>query len=328
MLEQMPNVNSWEFVGCLGAEERCTAVPMELVELGKLGLSHFFRIEDNPKSIFKRAVNRELLKLRAVLENQFKILDAKLMSDLPELVPLSDDIESSVSENVILDISCLPKRFFFYLLRRLVASPRVRTLVVTVTIPSKYGNELSKNAARWDYLPSFGREQSGPARPMLIIGAGYQHLNLLEVVDEGDLEAVRLLFPFPSKPPGGIKNWEFVRNIERQKKFKLKPKDVIRVHPQATSLAFDILAGQCESQSGEVWLAPFGPKSMSLAMALFALAREANDLPVSVGYTQPLAYSATYSIGVERDENETPIVHAYCIKLNGRNWYSIPHPDR
>lgn len=326
MLDQLPSINSWEVIGCLGAEERSTVVSLELADVGKLGDCHLLRIHDVP-TVFAPKVEREVRKrereLRVALGSRFQILDQQLLSDLPELEPMGDNLESKAAENVILDISCLPKRFFFYLLRRLVESPRVQTLVVTVTIPNKYGNELSKNAGRWEFLPSFGREKSGEARPMLIIGVGYQHLNLLDVAEEGDPGPVRLLFPFPSKPPGAIRNWEFVRNIERQKKFGLKPGDVIRVHPQATSLAFDILAGQCAGHADEVWLAPFGPKSISLAMALFALAREASGRSVSIGYNQPPAYSASYSSGVECDQNRRPVVHSYCVKLNGQNWYIL-----
>jgi hypothetical protein len=196
----------------------------------------------------------------------------------------------------------------------------VTDLLVTVTIPQQYGRELSRNAGQWEFLPSFGRVRSDKPRPLLIIGVGYQHLNILQVAEEIDRPQVRLLFPFPSKPPGGIRNWEFVRNIEH--KFPLTQGDILRVHPQATSLAFDLLVGQCQ-QADEVWLAPFGPKSISLAMVLFALAREENSEAVSIGYTQPPAYSPDYSTGVEKDVSGNPVIHAYCIKLGGQAFYAI-----
>lgn len=326
MLDQFSTISTWDIIGALAAEQRSATVPCELKALGKIGACQLLRIHDLPTAFeadVKRAMRDREREVRASLGRGYAIHDEQLMSDLPELEPLCDVLESNAAEHVILDISCLPKRFFFYLLRRLVASSRVRTLVATVTIPNRYGNPLSQNSGRWEFLPSFGREQSGDAQPLLIIGVGYQHLNLLDLVEETVPAAVRLLFPFPSKPPGAIRNWEFVRSIEQQKKFGLRPSDVLRVHPQATSLAFDILVGQSGGHRDEVWLAPFGPKSISLAMALFALAREVAGEPVSIGYTQPPAYSATYSVGVEVDDHRNPLVHAYCIKLDGRNWYEV-----
>lgn len=325
LLDQFPAIGRWDVIGSLGAEERSATVPRQLRELGGLGACQLLRIHDLPTAFgpaVEQAVHERESELLAALGKAFEVRDEQLMSDLPELEPLGDELESIVAEHVILDISCLPKRFFFYLLRRLIASSRVQHLLVTVTIPGKYGDELSRDAGRWEFLPSFGRERSDKAKPMLIIGVGYQHLNLLDVVEEGDPSAVRLLFPFPSKPPGGIRNWEFVRNIEQQKKFGLRSTDIIRVHPQAASLAFDILVGQC-GEVDEVWLAPFGPKAISLAMVLFALARENAGLPVSMGYTQPPAYSATYSTGVELGTDGHPMIHAYCIKLNGRTLYRL-----
>jgi len=329
LLEQLGTVPKWEVIGALAAEERSRTVPCELGKLGKLEKCQLLRIRDLATAFASGVLDAMQLReqeLATAIGGLFAVRDEELMSDLPELEPLADDLEKRITENVILDISCLPKRFFFYLLRRLTASSKVQQLLVTVTIPLKYGEELSRNAGHWEFLPSFGREKSGKTQPMLIIAVGYQHLNLLEVAEEVDHAAVRLLFPFPSKPPGWIRNWEFVRNIAEQQKFGLKTSDVIRVHPQATSLAFDILVGQCAEQVDEVWLAPFGPKSISLAMVLFALARETTGRAVSIGYTQPPAYSATYTTGVELGPDGKPVIHAYCVKLKGRSFYSISGP--
>jgi len=326
LLDALPTHSKWDVIGSLGAEARCTTVPCEIRSLDKLESCLLLKVRDQPSPFMDdvaKAVEVRRKKMARALGNSFRVIEAELMSDLPELDPIWDDLESVLTGHVILDISCLPKRFFFYLLRRLQKSTKISTLIVTVTIPERYGSELSWNAGPWDFLPSFGREHSGQVQPLLIIAVGYQHLTLLNIVEEGEPRTVRLLFPFPSKPPGGIRNWEFVRNIEHEKKFKLRPTDVIRVNPQETSIAFDLLTGQCVGETNEVWLAPFGPKSISLAMALFALAREASGLPVSVGYNQPPAYSATYSIGVERRTDGTPLVHAYLVKASGIAFYTL-----
>ena len=171
-------------------------------------------------------------------------------------------------------------------------------------------------------LPSFGSEDSTSTNPMLVISVGYHHLKLLELIGDRRPKPVRLLMPFPSMPPGFSQNWDFVRYIHEQG-VEFHPRDIRRVDPFGLSIAFDHLCAQCVGHEGELILAPFGPKPISLAMALYALAREDSGLPVTVGYTQPIAYSSEYSHGVKRDVDGKAIIHTYCVKLAGELLYSF-----
>ena len=71
-------------------------------------------------------------------------------------------------------------------------------------------------------------------------------------------------------------------------------------------------------------LAPFGPKPLSLAMCMYGIDCRRRKWPVEIGYTQPTAYSDEYSTGVALRDGE-PVIHAYCLKLDGRNLYEVPN---
>ncbi|WP_417375550.1 hypothetical protein [Gimesia maris] len=325
LLEKLPKIKNWDLIGAIAAEERANTVAIELKTQNLLRRASMIRVKDEDSEFFQNceiACNKNNTILHKKLNNLLFVNDLKLLDDVEILQPLFDSLKPNLSSNVILDISALPKRVFFFALKQLFNNNSIKNIVVTYTVPERYGKPLSKNALGWMPLPSFGTESSIHTDCMLVIGVGYDHLNLLDLIKDRSPNPVRLLLPFPSKPPGSISNWEFVRVLREQVEFK--PQDIRRVHPISTSLAFDQIRGQCLGhERKEVLLAPYGPKPISLAMALFALERERASLPVTVAYTQPLAYSDKYSEGVEKSHDGTNLVHAYCIKLNGTILYNL-----
>ena len=64
--------------------------------------------------------------------------------------------------------------------------------------------------------------------------------------------------------------------------------------------------------------APYGTKSMSLAMCLYACSHPENT---DVCYTQPKSYNPQYSTGISM-VNGVPDTFAYCIRLDGKDFYS------
>ncbi|MNE96388.1 hypothetical protein D3C80_1945870 [compost metagenome] len=67
-------------------------------------------------------------------------------------------------------------------------------------------------------------------------------------------------------------------------------------------------------------LAPFGPKPISLAMALYASRVYTGQEHCSVNYTQPTVYNPDYSSGVKLQRG-LPLINSYAIRLNGQNLY-------
>lgn len=71
-------------------------------------------------------------------------------------------------------------------------------------------------------------------------------------------------------------------------------------------------------------LAPFGPKTVSLAMCLFAIAADrARRGAVPVYYTQPRRYAIDYTTGI-KEVKGVPDIKAYCVRHSGRDLYNIP----
>jgi hypothetical protein len=112
----MPGIPQWEVVGALSAEERCMTVPQELAAVGKLGRCTLVRVHDLPdpmEASVRRAMNARETQLTAQLGGLLEFHDDDLMSDIPELTELAAYVDGRIGAKVILDISCLPKRFFF-----------------------------------------------------------------------------------------------------------------------------------------------------------------------------------------------------------------------
>lgn len=321
VIDRLSSHSSWDLIGTVAAEPRANEVARQLCMTSKLGRCSFIDIEDEP-SEFQAATQAARERHRQELSRLFgrlpKVVPMDLFSEIDDLDDMFLEIEPAIGENVVLDITSFPKRFFFFLIRRLSEADSVRNLIVTYSIPESYGRTLHKNPGGWMPLPSFGIQNSTRNTPMLVVAVGYHHLKLIDVIRERMPSPVRLLMPFPSMPPGFAQNWEFVRYLREQVPFSQQ--DIRRVDPFSVSLAFDHIEAQCAAHHGELLLAPFGPKPMSLAMALYALSRENAGDPVSVGYTQPMAYSQTYSQGIKKAEG-AGVVHAYCTKLNGRKLY-------
>ena len=324
ILEKLPSVCSWDFIGANASEQRASAVPELLFNCNKLGSTSLLAISDQPSTYLESSLTLQRDNFDALKQKIPRLahpLKLDLFSSLDELDDAFDVLIANVGKNVVLDISALPKRFFFYLIRRLDGLGSIQNLIVTCARPESYGIPLHKNPAGWDSLPSFGVSKSHKEKPMLVVAVGYHHLKLLELIQDREPRRVRLLMPFPSMPHGFALNWDFVRNIREQVEFK--PHHIRRVDPYGVSLAFEHLTAQTANHNGEVMLAPFGPKPISLAMALFALASEQEGNSVSVGYTQPTSYNPNYSRGIKRDSGGNPSVHSFVIKLAGRKLYRL-----
>ncbi len=108
---------------------------------------------------------------------------------------LTDSLRWS-GKNVILDVSSLPKRVFFPVVKRLLQSRDVRNLVAVYTIPDKYSEEeLVEDSQLWTYLPTFSPPDDEPKDKLLIVGLGYEPLSIEHATEGKDLS---LDISFPS----------------------------------------------------------------------------------------------------------------------------------
>jgi hypothetical protein len=240
-----------------------------------------------------------------------------LFSTDEEIVDAADSFIASATPHVVLDISALPKRFFFPFLKRLLRAPSVQTIVATYTIPERYGDgDLAEDHQPFTHLPLFGPSGFPLRKPQtVIVSAGFMKLGLAELLDPYKDVSIRTILPFPPGPPAYYRNWDFIRDIE-----KTLPEGLpspIRVEAYDCCDAFDHISQLCGAGQRPSVLAPFGPKPISLAIALYATLT--NDV---VRYTQPTVYNPDYSLGIARLDGQINAL-AYAIRVNGQDKYVL-----
>lgn len=227
----------------------------------------------------------------------------------------------SQSESVVLDISCLPKRFFFLLTKLLLANPLNRNLLVTYTVPQSYDQTmpLAEDPEPWTCLPGF-LPQDDATPTTLIVGIGYEPLGLPQILESSEFrqDELRILFPFPSPGSGYERNWRFVLDIARRR--NADNLNISRVDNKDVSAVFDAIKKVTDQGRISVALAPFGPKPLSLAMCLYAVSRPKHK-QIPVYYTQPRSYNPKYSSGV-MVTNGVSETYGYLLKVDGRLLYT------
>lgn len=331
LLGKLASIPTWSLVGTVSPEDRSLAVLSELKGAGRLENAEFIRVEpathhtpNRFRKGFTRKLNAGQKEAKQIAGALINVRPQEILCREEELVSICRESLHSCSENLIIDISAMPKRFFFPLVTLAIESGEHENIVVTYASPDRYGNTLAEDPLPWNAFPMFGA--TPPSREdglKLLIAVGYQSLRLHQLVDGVRFNAsnVELLLPFPSVHPGFIKNWEFVRQI-RLELPELRGTSIKRVPTMNASLAFDRVVAITNNGGTPSVLAPYGPKPVSLAMCLYGVACRNRNIQVEIGYTQPQVYSDKYSIGVAMDNGKRSVT-AYCIRLSGRNLFDL-----
>ena len=207
------------------------------------------------------------------------------------------------------------------MVKLLLSSKEVIDLVVTYTVPEEYApmeQDLAEDPEPWRHFPMFSPPYPEPSEKepkTFLLGLGFQPLGLPELLEHGyhNIKVV-LLFPFPPGPPNYQRTWEFVYQLENSLPSQ---KEIRRVNALDPSDAFDHILKATDTGKEYVIIAPYGPKPISLAMCIFAVI---GSYPVY--YTQPRIYNPRYSTGVQEIRGIKQ-VYAYCLRLGGRDIYSI-----
>jgi hypothetical protein len=332
VLQRLP-AQRWSLVGTLGAEDRALGVAAELLSLNRLCDCFMLRVVDAdiPENRFYTKIERRINRAAASLVQSTRsgghaapaITRLPLLCDEEKIIEFAQHVASNCSPDIVLDVSTMPKRFFFPLLTVLQEARRLQNIVVTYTVPEQYGEVLAEDPEPWRPLPMYGSVVTDPRTARIIVGVGYQPLQLHTILDGVRFHSlnVKLLLPFPSIPPGFMRNWAFVRHATRDLQ-ELGGEAIVRVHTHNTSLAFDHLSALAAEPDLAIVLAPFGPKPISLAMCLYGAARRSAGQPIQIGYTQPRIYSDSYSTGIASRDG-IPVVHAYCVRLSGNTLYQL-----
>ena len=351
LLGKFSGIGPWSIIGALSAEDRCLTATQEIRKLFPgasaklLSITPRFDTKTPTRPLSKFVIESERRRAFNLRRVEFEFREHVAIDDVGSFLQEDGELNKKLAvlaeqaaSNVVLDISTMPKRYFFPLLTQLCESSQVRNLLVTNTSPVSYGEVLAGDADNWKPLPLYeGDPFNESPEVTLIVGVGYHPLNIQEIMEENKSIRVhmKLFFPFPSIHPGFIPNWKFVEHINKHRRppGSNSDIDIVRVPVGDVSLTFDRLLQQTKGgQTNSLILAPYGPKPMSLAMCLLGIARRAKgfdpetdapNLPTKIGYTQPSWYHPEYSREV-RIVNGLPDVMAFCVRLNGRNLYALP----
>jgi hypothetical protein len=301
-------IEKFTLMGCLATEARCAGTYRELVKVDKVHYSKFLEITDPGNT----AAHDDLRKLckdmidSIALPNDIE--QHYLLEPTEKIVNSFKTFVEKSNGNVVLDITTFPKRFFFPLVKLLMKEPLVKNFLVTYTVPEKYVDDnLSDNAQSWAPLPLFSPLDDNEAEiELALIGIGFMPLGLPSFLkDKRDKMETKFLFPFPPGPPYYQRTWDFVNQIEAST--RVDSRQIYRLDSKAVPSIFDKIKSIARDK--KVILAPYGPKTMSLAMCLYGIINDS-----AVYYTQPTSYNPNYS-------NGCGVSHAYLIKLDGDSLY-------
>jgi hypothetical protein len=210
-------------------------------------------------------------------------------------------------------MTCLPKRFFFPACRLLLQSSEVRTLIVTYATPIRYSHDaLAEDFQEWRALPLFSGSTETPE--ILIVNVGHHAMGLPDQIEHGSPRMdVKLFFPFPNAPESYHLTRQFLRSVEQN--LRNAGAQIKHVNGMDVSDAFEHICSLSEQGNKRVLFAPYGPKPTSLAMCIYATLNGS-----AVFYTQPRVYNPEYTHGIKSVNGENQ-VYAYCVKLEGRQFY-------
>lgn len=314
----------WSILGSIATGDRALATWRVLRDANSCHSQQMLQILDVPTPFWGEEPTTRLQERREEYLHlggeENAIIKCDIRDNLDDIDGYTEKFLNSSSNDIIIDLSTLPKRFFFPIIRRVLQETSGNTIVVTYTRPEKYDKEkpLAIDPEPWKVLPGFQRDvEESTDKEVFIVGLGYEPLGLPQFLKEGRIprDRVRLLFPFPANPTGYLRNWEFVRNLDSEVgPYTHEP---IRVNGYDVSAIFDIIRRESDNGNEATIFAPYGPKPMSLAMCLYASYYPERT---SVFYTQPKSYNPNYSTGIRKIDEHDDIL-TYCIRINGMDLY-------
>lgn len=324
-LFRMPSLRSsrWFLIGSISTQDRCQSVLLHNQRSFELSGGSLLKIIDEPSMYSTATADRLKRNLEAVsrlLPRNFEVFEHRLLGPL---LPLRNQVAEWISRsggNVVLDISALPERFSFPVLRWLVESVEVRNLAVTYMFPQSYTREdLGYDAQDWGQLPTFVDDSAtGPVDVQhVVVGVGFLPYSLsdwLKKTYSRPSFKVSLLLPFPAPPSSVNRAWDFIRRIEPDLSIR-DDRQIMRVAADDLWTAFQRIETLTRNGKDRAVFSPYGPKAHSIAMAIHALKHKCE-----VYFTQPAYYHPEYSIGIGIDGG-LPAGNAYALRLNGVDLY-------
>jgi len=314
VMSRLPRIEKWGFLGCISTEERSLSAWNWLQNNKKVDYYEMWKIED-PKTKYSpyKDLGEEKYEERKKIYTDMGGEAPSVFTLLNSDNHLSEHFHPFLEKtdgNVIIDISTMPKRWFFPMIKECLEEDSVKSLLITYTKANHYSKIQGEDPMAWMHLPSFG-EIGRKREKMLIISAGYQPLSLPEWIGNSENQQIYVLFPFPASIAGYSRTWDFIRAIESDSG-QLNENNIKYVPGFNLPSIYDAICNIIENEKKEPTFMPYGPKPVSLAFAILA-----TQLHFPVGYTQPMYYNPLYSSGADK-------TMSYLLKESGKELYKLP----
>lgn len=313
------NVKGWHVIACASFETRCTALAEWLLAgNGAVVSSSVVKIENPPSDAWSDAspiVDASCEALQRMLQAApLRVIPLQLLDPVSRL-SAQDGIGVESATSVVLDISTMPKRYFLFALRRLMASTTVKDLVVTYTRAQSYPEvPLCENALPPAALQGFGRIEPQRDRGRLVVGVGFVPLSVSELLERAKRAKLDFIFPFPPASPAYRRNWNLLSMLLPEGDIP-RNTEIHRVNALDAFEVFERVISWSQGGALDIDMIPLGPKPHALGMAMAYLRLEGHG---ELTYSQPQSYGANYSTGVAVDLLGRPSITAYCLKYGGK----------
>lgn len=311
----------WVTIASNSFEDRCLALPLKLKEMDIVDKVYCIDVK-SPNGRFDDKINELKYENKKVFKSTFLNRVTFFENQLMAQPNVWNDIAREVAYNtdsIVIDITTLPKRVFFFIIKKLMKEAGIKNIIACYTRAESYKEgKLTEDAEPPSALPGFARTSSENRGSLVVVSVGYMSFNLNDYLEQGNVKAVKYLFPFPPGSPSFRRNWHLLHKIAHTSGVSTKEENIKRVHAMDMFSALEwlkeIRAGSVESKGLNMDMIPLGPKTHSLAMALNYLDNEDYS---EVVYSQPRLYYPNYSKGIMVDDNKNHEIYAYCLKVGG-----------
>ena len=149
------NDRQWSLLACCGTEERSIALPTYF------GRRRFSSVEvvaiRDPQPLNREDIDSRLACRQESLRNsgflEKEISSVKLLAGLQDTVQPIVRLADKGSASIIIDITSLPKIWFFPIVQAAIREDRFKDIIVTYTSAGSYADELSANLGPIQTLP-------------------------------------------------------------------------------------------------------------------------------------------------------------------------------
>ena len=302
----------WTLISGVGFEPRCTAIFAHIRRTRvRLMRAVALRIDDPPNE-HTQQINAQADQNEREISGFFPALELLRIGLFVRPEYWVDFVSTAVgsgSSSILLDVSTLPKRVFFFLLKLLIRDDSVRDLVVCYVAADGYREGLFvQDVLPPAALPGFGVTSSEYRDSAFVVSVGYVTFDLRAILQEAGSPDVHFLMPFPPASPSFRRTWRYLKVLNDA--LELANPSIERFGATDMFSVYEWLIGHIDPKKNTTML-PLGPKPHSVAMAL---AQMGHATCSEVVYPQPQTYHPDYTLATALELDGTTAITAYGIR--------------